>query len=102
MLSGIINVIHVLCVIQKTFIPADILVSRGSGLGISTLLVALLFANYINPLQEFIQRKMPVFADSSLLIVAVCFTLVTFLLSSVVKTFIDILFTKGNWFRRKI
>ncbi len=56
-------------------------------------MVALLFANYINPLQEFIQRKMPVFADSSLLIVAVCFTLVTFLLSSVVKTFIDILFT---------
>lgn len=65
--------------------------------GISTLLVALLFANYINPLQDFIQKNMPVFAGSSLLIVAVCFALVTFLLSSVVKTFIDILFTKGNW-----
>ena len=39
---------------------------------------------------------MPVFAGSSLLIVAVSFALVTFLLSSVVKTFIDILFTKGE------
>ena len=96
-LSGIINAGFMFYALYKKHLfRLTLLVSRGVVYGISTLLVALLFANYINPLQEFIQRKMPVFADSSLLIVAVCFTLVTFLLSSVVKTFIDILFTKGE------
>lgn len=96
-LSGIINAGFMFYALYKKHLfRLTLLVSRGVVYGISTLLVALLFANYINPLQEFIQRNMPVFAGSSLLIVAVCFALVTFLLSSVVKTFIDILFTKGE------
>lgn len=96
-LSGVINAGFMFYALYKKHLfRLTLLVSRGVVYGASTLLVALLFANCINPLEEFIQLKMPAFTENSLLIVAVCFTLVTFFVSSVVKTFIDILFAKGE------
>lgn len=96
-LSGIINAAFMFYALYKKHLfRLTLLVSRGVVYGISTLLVAFLFANYINPMQDFIQKNMQIFAGSSLLIVAVCFTLVTLMVSSVVKAFIDILFTKGE------
>lgn len=96
-LSGIINAGFMFYALYKKHLfRLTLLVSRGVVYGISTILVALMFANCIDPLASFIQVNMPGFADNSLLIVAICFTLVTFFVSSVVKIFIDILFTKGE------
>lgn len=71
-----------------------LLVSRGSCYAIAAGLSLLLFSNFIGLLQSFIDTNLPSYHDHNVLIIAVFFTMATFLIYLGMKKFIDKVFTK--------
>lgn len=96
-LSGIVNAVFLFYALYRRHLfKLTLLVSRGVIYTVSLLLTVLLFVNQLRPVERFIAVKISSFATYDVVIVAVLFTVVTILLSAVLRKFIDILFTKDE------
>ncbi|URN84285.1 histidine kinase N-terminal 7TM domain-containing protein [Acetobacterium wieringae] len=79
---------------RRRLFKLTLLVSRGSCYGIAAVLSLLLFSNFINLFQTFIDTNLSDFKEHSVLIIAVFFTFATFFIYQGMKRFIDKVFTK--------
>ncbi|MBK5244985.1 MAG: diguanylate cyclase [Eubacteriaceae bacterium] len=81
---------------QRRLFKLTLLVSRGSCYAIAAGLSLLLFSNFIGLFQSFIDNNLANFQDHSMLIIAVFFTMATFLIYQGMKKFIDKVFIKDE------
>lgn len=79
---------------KRRLFKLTLLVSRGSCYAIAGGISLLLFSNFIGYFQSFIDHNLANFKEHSVLIIAVFFTLATFLIYQGMKKFIDKVFTK--------
>jgi len=84
---------------QRRLFKLNLLVSRGSTYAIAAGLSLLLFSNFIGYFQSFIVSNLSGFQEHSVLIIAVFFTMATFLIYQGMKKFIDKVFTKDEIFQ---
>lgn len=94
-LSGICNALFVFYAIyQRRLFKLTLLVSRGVTYAVAASLSLILFSNFIGFLESFIYNNLSIFEKHSVLIIAVFFTLATYLIYSIMKQFIDRVFIK--------
>ena len=79
---------------MRRLFKLTLLVSRGSCYAIAAGLSLLLFSNFIGLLQSFIDSNLSGFKEHNVLIIAVFFTIATFVIYLGMKRFIDKVFTK--------
>lgn len=95
--SGIVNAICMFYALyRKHLFKLTLLVSRGVIYGISVVASVMLFANLVTPMERFISHRMGALEKYDVLLIAFLFTLVTLLLSYVIRKFIDMLFAKDE------
>ncbi|MDD3402308.1 MAG: diguanylate cyclase [Hespellia sp.] len=95
--SGIINAgCMFYALYKKHLFKLTLLVSRGVIYGVSVVVSVMLFANVISPIEHFITGKLGRWGEYDVLIIAFSFTVVTLLLSFVIRKFIDMLFAKDE------
>lgn len=102
-LSGVINAFFMFYALYKQrLFKLTLLVSRGVIYGTATLISIIIFSNFVNPLAYFLNDKMGILNDNETLVIAFLFTAATLILSGVIKSFIDILFTKDETMQAEI
>lgn len=96
-LSGVANALFMFYALYKRrLFKLTLLVSRGSSYAFAAIISLLLFSNSIRYLERFINNNLPEFKGYSVLIIAFSFTIATFLIYTVMKKFIDKVFTKDE------
>ncbi|WP_243253678.1 HD domain-containing phosphohydrolase [Anaerotruncus rubiinfantis] len=94
-LSGIINAGFMFYALYKRrLFKLTLLVSRGTTYLLAAIFSSLLFINMVRPLEDFIRRFFPQFSDSTTLVIAIVFAVLTFTMYKLMKTLLDNLFIK--------
>lgn len=71
-----------------------LLASRGSCYALSAGMSIIIFINLLGPITSFVEEQFPMFAEYNVLIIALTFTIATWLIYSILKKFIDKVFVK--------
>jgi len=96
-LSGVVNAFFMFYALYRRHLfRLTLLVSRSTCYIISGILAIILFCNLIDPMQYFVTHNLPLFAEHSVLIIAVTFTLSTLLFYSLLKHFFDKVFIRDE------
>jgi len=96
-LAGIFNACFLFYALHKrNLFQLKLLVSRGSCYGISAGISFAIFFNMIHPLSKSIDDRLPTAKDNTTLVIALIFTISTYLIYSVMKRFIDKIFIKDE------
>ena len=81
---------------RRRLFKLTLLVSRGSCYAMSAGLSVLIFINLMNPIEGFIRTHLVAFAAYDTLIIALTFTVSTFLIYYIMKRFLDAVFVRDE------
>ena len=93
--SGIFNAVCMFYALyKKRLFRLTLLVSRGTCYTVAAAIAAVIFSYSIKPMTHFLENQVGIISGNATLIIAIFFTLATFLVYTIMKKFIDKLFIK--------
>ena len=93
--SGIVNALLLFYALyRKRLFRMTLLVSRGNCYAVALLICVVVFSNFVMPVQRFLTERLGLASSYAVITIAMGMMLVTFLLYSVMKAFLDSLFVR--------
>lgn len=95
--SGIVNAVCMFYALyRKRLFRLTLLVSRGTCYAVAAAIAAVVFSYCIKPMTYFLENQVGIVSGNATLIIAIIFTLSTFLVYTIMKKFIDKVFIKDE------